>query len=206
MIVEKDGKKALVDPGNYSWNSRIPTQDMLRDIDYVLVTHAHPDHIDPTFASVVNEMSPNAIWYVTPSTKKVIDSLPGVQVELESSLDDVVYVDSEHADLTHWGACEDHTSFVLFGDILVGGDCHTLSSMHGATIFAAAVNGGPWGSIKTFLNMIAAMQDKPAKVLPLHDWHWKEEAKTGMYAGLSEALPKLGIEFVPLIDCTTVEI
>jgi L-ascorbate metabolism protein UlaG (beta-lactamase superfamily) len=205
MIVEKDGKKALVDPGSFSWESRIPQQEMLRDIDYVIVTHAHPDHIDPTFASVVNEMSPNAIWYVTPSTKEVIEALPGVQIELESSLDDVVYIASEHADLKHWGACEDHSSYLLFGELLIGGDCRTLTSMNGATVFAGA-NGGPWGSIKGMLNMLAALDDKPAKFIPLHDWHWNDQTRKNFYTGLVEAMNKLGIEFIPVENGIEIEV
>ena len=120
MVVEKDGKKALVDPGDFSWNSGIVDQNLLHDIDYVLVTHAHADHIDPTFANVVHELSPNAIWYVTPSTAEELKSL-GAHLEASSSFDDVRYVESEHADLTCWGACKDHTSFVLFGELLMAG-------------------------------------------------------------------------------------
>lgn len=206
LIVEHEGKKVLVDPGNYSWNSGIVNQDSLRDIDYVLVTHAHPDHIDETFASVVNELSPNAIWYVTPATKEKISVLPGVHLETESALSDVRYISSEHADLTHWGACKDHTSFVLFDVMLISGDCHTLTKMHDASIFAVAINGGPWGSVKTCLNMIAAMDVKPMKVIPLHDWHWNDEARKNFYTGLVDAFDKMGIEFVPLQNGASVEL
>lgn len=206
LIVEKDGKKALVDPGNYSWSSGVVDQQLLRDIDYVLITHAHADHIDETFASVVNELSPNAVWYVTPATKTNIQALPGITIELDSTLSDVEYVESQHADLTNWGSCDDHTSFRVFGTLLVGGDCHTITSMHGAGIFAAAINGGPWGSIKTFLDMITIMDDKPLKVLPLHDWHWNEQAREGFYSGLASALSKFDIEFVPLINGVSQEV
>lgn len=198
LLVEHGGKKALVDPGNYSWESGVVDQDSLKDIDYVLVTHAHADHINETFASVVNELSPNAIWYVTESTKEIIGALSGIRVKLASELSDVRYVASEHADLTHWSVCEDHTSFVLFDELLISGDCHTLTSMYGASIFAAAINGGPWGSVKSFLNMIADMETKPKKVLPLHDWHWHDQAQANFYIGLSEALGKLGVEFVSM--------
>jgi len=206
LLVEKDGKKALVDPGNYSWASGVVDQNQLRDVDYILITHAHPDHIDETFASVVNELSPNAIWYMTNSTKKKLHKLPGIQIETDSVLSDVVYVKSKHADLTNWGDCEDHTSFVLFEDILIGGDCHTLTSMHGASIFAAAINGGPWGSVTTFLSMVASMSDKPIIVLPLHDWHWNDTARVNFYSGLKTALDKLGTEFIPLSDALAVEV
>jgi L-ascorbate metabolism protein UlaG (beta-lactamase superfamily) len=204
--VEKDGKKALIDPGNYSWDSGVIDQELLRDIDYVLVTHAHADHINEVFAGVVNELSPNAMWYVTPSTRELLADLPGIQLELESALSDVKYVASEHADLTHWNECKDHTSFVLFGELFIGGDCHTLTSMNGAIIFAAAINGGPWGSITSFLNMIVSMDEKSKKVIPLHDWHWNDQARANFYSGLHDALKKLDVEFVPLENAISVEV
>jgi len=198
ILVEYDGKKALVDPGNYSWNSGVIEQTLLDGIDYVLVTHAHPDHIDPLFASAVHERSPRAVWYVTAATKELLESPAEMNIELQSNHPDIRYVESVHADLTNWGACKDHTSFVLFEDLLITGDCHTLTSMHGASVLAAAINGGPWGSVTTFLNMIASMDEVPAKVLPLHDWHWNEQARGNFYLGLVSALEKLGVQFVPL--------
>lgn len=206
LLVEFDGKKALVDPGNYSWGSGLVDQAMLKGIDYVLVTHSHADHLDETFASVVNELSPNAVWYVTESTKKLIQNLSGIQIELLSKLSDVLYIESEHADLTHWGGCEDHSSFVLFGDLLISGDCHTLTSMHGASILAGAINGGPWGSIKSFLNMIYGMNDRPKTVIPLHDWHWNDQAREGFYSRLPEVLGQFEVKFLPLKNGVTVEV
>ena len=42
VLVETDGARILIDPGNFSdaWHS-------LTDLDAVLVTHQHPDHLDP---------------------------------------------------------------------------------------------------------------------------------------------------------------
>ena len=206
MLVEHDGKKALVDPGNFSWDSGLVDHDNLRDIDYVLVTHAHADHLDKTFCSVVNELSPNAIWFVTESTKEIIGNYPGIHIALISELNDVKYISSDHADLTHWNTCKDHTSFVLFDELLIGGDCHALTSMYGASIFAAAINGGPWGSILSFLNMIDSMTDQPKKVIPLHDWHWNDQARDGFYARLPEVLEVFEVEFVPIENGVTVEL
>jgi L-ascorbate metabolism protein UlaG (beta-lactamase superfamily) len=204
MLVEHEGKKALVDPGNYSWASGID-QDLAKDIDYVLITHPHPDHIDLTFANVIHELSPNAVWYVTDATKKLLVDIPA-KLQTKSSFDDIRYVPSEHADLTHWNVCADHTSFVLFDKMLISGDCHTLTEMYGAEIFAAAVNGGPWGSIKSFLDMVASMETRPKKVIPLHDWHWNDQARTAFYSGLESSLATLGVEFIEINSGEPIEV
>ncbi len=205
LLVEHEGKKVLIDPGDYSWNSGVVDELSLKEIDYVLVTHPHEDHISTEFAKVVSESSPNAVWYVTPATQKILADLP-VKTETVSENIDVKFIKSEHADLTYWNTCEDHTSFLLFDDILVSGDCHTLPEMYGASIFAVAINGGPWGSVKTFLNMLASMNEKPSKVLPLHDWHWNDQARAGIYKRLEWALNNFDVEFVPMVDGQPVEL
>jgi L-ascorbate metabolism protein UlaG (beta-lactamase superfamily) len=205
LLVEKDDKKILVDPGDFSWQSGVVNKSLLHDIDYVVVTHSHLDHLDPEFAKAINELSPNAIWYTTASSQKVLAEI-GIVSEIESGLSNIQYIASEHADLEHWGACADHSSFVLFGDLYIGGDCHTHKSMHGASVFAGAINGGPWGSIKSMLNMLAALEEKPLKFLPLHDWHWNDAAKKSFYIGLASAMQKLGIEFVPLENGTPADV
>ncbi|PKQ22302.1 MAG: Zn-dependent hydrolase, partial [Actinobacteria bacterium HGW-Actinobacteria-5] len=45
VLVEVDGRRILIDPGNFSgeWHG-------LTDLDVILVTHLHPDHIDPEYA------------------------------------------------------------------------------------------------------------------------------------------------------------
>ena len=42
VLVQTDGARILIDPGNFSdaWHG-------LTDLDAVLVTHRHPDHLDP---------------------------------------------------------------------------------------------------------------------------------------------------------------
>lgn len=60
LLVEKDGKKILVDPGLYSWQSAAVKSTDFSDISAVAITHNHPDHFNPEFAKVIKEASPNA--------------------------------------------------------------------------------------------------------------------------------------------------
>lgn len=95
---------------------------------------------------------------------------------------------------------------MLFEDILISGDCQTLSTSSGARILAGAINGGPWGGVVGFSKMIESMLDRPKTIVPLHDWHWNEEARSAIYARLSEVMGKFGVEFVQLRNCETIEI
>jgi L-ascorbate metabolism protein UlaG (beta-lactamase superfamily) len=62
VLVETDDARILIDPGNLSdaWHS-------LTDLDAVLVTHQHPDHIDPSNIGQLLSANPAAKVLVEPS-------------------------------------------------------------------------------------------------------------------------------------------
>lgn len=206
VVFENDGKKFLVDPGSYGWQSGLVKDEHLTSIDFVAVTHIHPDHLDKAFAEAISKKSPNAKWY---GPAQVISQLKewGISGDTTSDSEDVQFIASQHADLLPWFPEQpDHTSYLLFGKVLVGGDCHTLTDGLNAEIFGAAVNGGPWGAVLGFARMIEGMVNRPQKVIPLHDWHWNEKAREAIYSQLPGVLSQFNVEFVPLQNGVTQEI
>ncbi len=200
ILVESSNKKILVDPGVYSWaDGKVKSTDF-SGIDSVVITHAHPDHLNEDFADRVNKTSPNSKWY---GPKDVVGQLSdwGITARDSSKDEFIEFIKSDHADLAPWfGQQPDHTSFLLFGELLITGDCQTLTSSHGAKYVAAAINGGPWGSIVGFSKMIAAMDERPQVVLPLHDWHWNDAARDAMYSRLPDVLGQFNVDFTPLYN------
>lgn len=206
LLVESNGRRILTDPGNFSWASGLVTADILQNIDAVVVTHNHPDHLDNDFAKAIHAASPDALWYGPQQVVTQLETL-GIVARTESDDEDIRFIESHHADLSPWlNQQPEHSSYVLFGDVLVGGDCHTLTSSHGARIFAAAINGGPWGAVLGFIHMIEAMPDRPEIVVPLHDWHFNDEARTSIYARLPEVLAPLEVTFMPLQNGVSVDV
>ncbi len=68
VLVETAGMRVLIDPGNISdaWHD-------LTDLDAILVTHLHPDHVDPEHAPALVAANPQARVLVEPG---VIDAVP----------------------------------------------------------------------------------------------------------------------------------
>ncbi len=195
LIVESEGKKALVDPGNYSWQSGIILPDVLGEIDYIIVTHAHPDHLDPQFAAVINDKSPNALWYGPPEVVSVLKT-QGIDGSSTSELSDVKFIPSKHANLHPWMKQQpDHTSFVLFKDLLISGDHQDFSEMHGAKYLAGAFT-APWGSIVAGAQMIERMNPRPEKYIPVHDWHLNDTHREAAYGQAEEVFGQFGVSVV----------
>ncbi len=67
LLVETSGTRLLVDPGTFSAGYRA-----LRDLDAVLLTHQHPDHVDVEALPDLLQANPGALLLAEPET---VDSL-----------------------------------------------------------------------------------------------------------------------------------
>jgi L-ascorbate metabolism protein UlaG (beta-lactamase superfamily) len=67
VLVEVADRRLLLDPGNFTtdWHG-------LTDLDAVIVTHQHPDHVDPEHVPALLAANPGARVYVEP---QVLDAL-----------------------------------------------------------------------------------------------------------------------------------
>lgn len=206
LLIELNDKKVLVDPGVYSWQNEAVQAFDLSDISAVVVTHNHPDHLNNDFAAAIKQASPQTKWYGTTEAANQLKAL-GIDCSSTSQDKDIQFIGSAHADLTPWFSEQpEHTSYLIFGDVLVSGDCQTLDSSHGAKVLASAINGGPWGAVVGFTKMIQSMSDRPKTVVPLHDWHWNEAARSAIYERLPEVLGQFDVNFLALENCVSKEI
>lgn len=68
VLVEVADRRILFDPGNFSdaWHG-------LTGLDAILVTHAHPDHIDPERVGALCEANPDAAIHVGPGVLESVE-------------------------------------------------------------------------------------------------------------------------------------
>jgi hypothetical protein len=56
----------------------------------------------------------------------------------------------------------------------------------------------PWGSTVNAVKL--ALELKPRYVIPIHDWHWNEQAREGMYKNLENIFKQNEITFIKAVN------
>lgn len=81
VLVDLDDTRILLDPGNFSdaWHD-------LTDLDAIVITHLHPDHVDPEHIPGLIANNPDARILVEPSVPDVVELPTAERVPADSSV------------------------------------------------------------------------------------------------------------------------
>jgi len=157
VLVETSEVRILIDPGNFStsWHD-------LEDVDAVLVTHSHPDHIDPEWIPALISNNPKALWFVEPSVPDLYDLPPAERFPADSV---VMIGDARiegvggrhaiiHRDIPQIG----NVGMVIRGDGEVffhpGDELDTIPE--GVDVLATPAH-GPWCAMKETIDFVRAV-------------------------------------------------
>lgn len=174
VLVETTAARVLLDPGNLSdaWRS-------LTDLDAILVTHLHPDHLDPEHLPALVAANPQAKVYLEPGVAaKVADgTLPPLGQATAMAPDDqtvvgdllVSAVGGQHAvihrDLPRIGnvgyvfRSEGQPTFFHPGD--------AYDTAPGGIDILAMPAYGPWAAMKETIDFVRAVG--ALEGFPIHD-------------------------------------
>ncbi len=192
LLVETPGRAAVFDPGNMSaeaLSAAIPGMDRLDDI---FITHIHRDHGDPTLIKLLVGKFPDVRITATPETVAELAE-EGIKAS-DQPPDGVAFFDSPHESVAPlFGKPPQQIGIHYLGLLSDPGDSHSFKETK--EVLALPVT-APWGSTIRALNL--ALELKPRYVLPIHDWHWRDEARDSTYDMYERILGEQGITFYKL--------
>jgi len=182
-------RTALFDPGEYSTYQ----VEALEFLDDVIITHGHADHFVIDNIKALVAKFPQLRITAPP---EVVNQLKdqGIAASSEES-DGLVFFDSPHEIIRPFYPYDPPGEIgVHYLDALTHpGDSHSFTETK--AILALPVQ-APWGSPNNAVKL--GLELKPKYILPIHDWHWRQEAKRGNYAQLEQVFKEQGITFLPL--------
>ncbi len=198
LVEVEDGKTsvALFDPG--VWSSFLV--ETAAQIDYVFISHIHPDHMDiAVLKSIVLKFPKVRITAPT----EVVEALrvAGVTGVSDVAPEGAVLFTSPHEGKPPYMQPPEEIGIHFLDVYSHPGDSHSFGETK--DVLALPVQ-APWGS--TMNAALLAIDLKPRYILPVHDWHWRDEARVNMYDRLETFFRPYGITFLKPVDGETIEI
>jgi L-ascorbate metabolism protein UlaG (beta-lactamase superfamily) len=200
LLVETPDRVGIIDPGNYSWESGLFDVDRLERLDDIMITHEHPDHMYLPFVRLLVQKFPSAKITTTKSAavqlrKEGIDNI-GI-----TSYSSVELFTADHETMEPLLSVPANTGVHYLGQITHPGDSHHFDVSK--DILALPIT-APWGTVARAAQLGKDL--KPKYVIPIHDWHYKDEARLFFYDRLADFFSTLGINFMRPIDGKTLEL
>ncbi|MBI5622040.1 MBL fold metallo-hydrolase [Candidatus Falkowbacteria bacterium] len=166
MLIEEGGKRILTDPGNYSIE-----QNESKNIDLVLITHEHGDHLHIESLKMVLQNNPGAQVITNTAVGKILDGegIAYTTVEDGQSHDFQGVIleafGSEHAVIYREIPNVQNTGYFIANRLFYPGDAFTIPGKP-VDILALPV-AGPW--VKTSEVIEYGRAVKPTSCFPVHD-------------------------------------
>jgi L-ascorbate metabolism protein UlaG (beta-lactamase superfamily) len=197
LLVETADRTALFDPGVMSTpNIEL---DQIERLDDIFVTHVHADHLDADFIKQLIAKFPTV--RIT-STNEVVQQLSSEGIKATTTPPaGVAFFDSPHEKVEPLFPQPEEIGVHYLDKLSHPGDSHSFKETK--AILALPMT-GPWGT--NIRAAILAQELKPKHVLPIHDWHWRDEAREQAYNSFEQLLGKQGITFHKLQTGQPVEI
>ena len=188
-------KRILTDPGAFSKG-----QETVKDVDLILITHDHQDHIHVESLQQIIQNNPDVIIYTNESVGKILTEknisfkiVDDGRTEIFKELK-IEGIGKTHALIHESIPLSENTGYFIDNKLFYPGDQFTDPKKE-VEILALPV-AGPWTTIGMAVDY--GLKIKPKKCFPVHDGMIKPEM-IGIFHNLPKRmLEKNGTEFIPL--------
>jgi len=197
LLVETPDHVALFDPGMMS-ESAFTIENLAR-LDDIFITHKHADHLSTPFIKKLVTKFPDV--RIT-SSPEVVTQLAAENITASTTPPSgAVLFDSPHESVEPLFPTPEEIGIHYLDVLSDPGDSHHFTEAK--AILALPVT-APWGSAIAAVKL--GLQLHPRYILPIHDWHWRDEVREMMYNDFEKIFKDVGIQFFKLETGKPVEI
>jgi L-ascorbate metabolism protein UlaG (beta-lactamase superfamily) len=198
LLVEEGRDKLLFDPGKFSFIEKRVTPQQFEDLTAIIVTHAHPDHLEWDALAQIVEHNPDAAVLANTevvaqmTAKQITASIFETGTRAIGGFE-VRAIDAPHA----WILCSQppqNTAFLVNGVFLNPGDSFdpSLFAFAGTRVLALPVM-APWAT--ELEASVFATQIKPERIIPVHDGQARDFFIEQRYATFQKCFAEHGMQF-----------
>lgn len=201
LLAETPEYSVLFDPGKFSWESGLFDVQKLDRLDAVVITHEHADHFHAPFVKALADKFPDTPFITTPSVVAKLEQM-GIQNASSQSNDFIeIFSTKPHATMEPIAPAPQNIAVHFAGQLTVGGDRHDLEETK--DILALTIT-APWGSVRSAAEMATRL--KPKYVIPIHDWHWNDQARQAEYTRSANFYQEKNITLLKPTDGLPIEV
>lgn len=200
VLLEEQGRGLLFDPGTFSFRFGGVDANSFYDLDAIIITHAHPDHLDIEAVKVLVKANPGVlvIGNLEVAAQLRAEHIVSVSFEEGTMQAGVFTIEAQRAQ--HEAILAELPSNVAYrvnGSVVHPGDSlsRQLAPWQGIQVLLLPIF-APW--LTDVMAAEFARFMKPHFAVPIHDGYVKEFFLEARYEGYKQSLGKEAITFVPL--------
>lgn len=200
LLIETVNKRILTDPGRFS-----VSQNEVSDIDLILITHEHADHLHVESLQAIIKNNPQATVITNEGVGKMLSDLAIPYQVLKEAQETLVYgVSIEAFEGKHVEIFEDfgqvqNTGFFIDKSLFYPGDAY-INPQKPVEVLALPVS-GPWCKASDAITYACTLN--PKKAFPVHDAVLNADGTALVYGLFELQLQAKGIEFVRMTNGDT---
>ncbi|HEX8182071.1 MAG TPA: MBL fold metallo-hydrolase [Candidatus Saccharimonadales bacterium] len=180
-------RTALFDPGVMS--EAALDVDALEFLDNIIITHSHVDHMSLPLLQKLRAKFPSAQITAPPEARMLLAE-QGIESVSEET-PGIAFFASPHADVSPLFPTPQQAGVHYLDTLTNPGDGYDFSETK--AILALPIT-APWGATTDAVR--TALKLKPQYIIPIHDWHWSDDARTQTYDNLEPFFADHDIKFI----------